>query len=299
VNQGAGTSVDRPAAAEPLPDAERAESAAFHIRIEPSGRWRALEIREIWSHRELLYFFTWRDIKVRYRQTVLGVSWAVLQPFLTMIVFSVVFGRVAKIPSDGVPYPVFAYAALVPWTFFSNALTLGSNYIVQTPDLITKIYFPRLLMPAASVLGGLFDFAISFAVLIVMIFYYGIVPGPKILFVLPLLLLAIASAFGATLWFSALNVKYRDVRYAVPFIAQVWLFVTPIVYPSSLVSEPWRTLLGLNPMAGVVEGFRWALLGTEPAPGPIVLLSTAAALLFVLSGLIYFRRGEDAFADII
>jgi lipopolysaccharide transport system permease protein len=284
---------------EPDAASDQLESTDFHVRIEPPRRWQGLDIRVLWSRRELLYFFTWRDVKVRYRQSVLGVAWAVLQPFLTMVVFSIVFGRVAQIPSDGVPYPVFAYAALVPWTFFSNALTLGSNYIVQTPDLITKIYFPRLLLPAASVLGGLFDFVIAFAVLLVMIFYYGIVPGPEVLAVIPLMLLAIAAAWGVTLWFSALNVKYRDVRYAVPFIAQVWLFVTPIVYPSTLVSEPWRTLLGLNPMAGVVEGFRWALLGTEPAPGPIVLLSSVVALLFVITGLIYFRRGEDSFADII
>jgi len=287
----------------PVDSGEAANSPEWgeshHVRIEPSRRWQALDIRDLWSHRELLYFFTWRDIKVRYRQTVLGVAWAVLQPFLTMVIFSIFFGRVANIPSEGVPYPVFAYAALVPWTFFSNSLTLGSNYIVQTPDLVTKVYFPRLLMPAASVLGGLFDFVIAFGVLIGMIFYYGIVPGPEIVAVLPLLLLTIVTAFGATLWFSALNVKYRDIRYAVPFIAQVWLFVTPIVYPSSLVGEPWRTLLGLNPMAGVVEGFRWALLGTEPAPGPIVLLSSVVALLLVVSGLVYFRKGEDGFADII
>jgi homopolymeric O-antigen transport system permease protein len=216
-----------------------------------------------------------------------------------MVVFSIVFGHFAKIPSEGVPYPVFAFAALVPWTFFSNALTLGSNSIIQTPDLVTKVYFPRLLMPAASVLGGLFDFAIAFVVLLAMIAYYGIVPGPQALLVLPLLLLAIASAFAVTVWFSALNVRYRDVQYAVPFIAQVWLFATPIAYPSSIIPQPWRTVFGLNPMAGVVEGFRWALLGTEPAPGLLVLASIGTALLFLLSGLYYFRRSEDSFADVI
>jgi lipopolysaccharide transport system permease protein len=216
-----------------------------------------------------------------------------------MVVFSVVFGHLAKFPSEGVPYPVFALAALVPWTFFSNALTLGSNVIVQTPDLVTKVYFPRILMPAASVLGGLFDFAIAFAVLLGMTFYYGIVPSPEVLLLVPLLLLAVATAFGATLWFSALNVKYRDIQYAVPFLAQVWLFSTPVAYSSNIFPEPWRTVLGLNPMAGVVEGFRWALLGTSPAPGLLVLASIGAALLFLVSGLFYFRRAEHGFADVI
>jgi lipopolysaccharide transport system permease protein len=291
--------VDVAVAVEPLSAAERLGSTDFHVRIEPSRRWQALDMRDLWRHWELLYFFTWRDIKVRYKQTVFGAAWAVLQPFLTMVVFSVVFGQVAKIPSEGVPYPLFAFAALVPWTFFSNALTLGSNTIVQTPDLITKVYFPRLLMPAASVLGGLFDFAIALAVLFGMIFYYGKAPGADVVLLVPLLLLAVVTAFGATLWLSALNVKYRDVRYGVPFLAQIWLFVTPIVYPSSLIGEPWRTVLGLNPMAGVVEGFRWALLRTTPAPGPLVAASIGAALLFTLSGIYYFRRAEEGFADII
>ncbi|MGZ4418105.1 MAG: ABC transporter permease [Gaiellaceae bacterium] len=291
--------MDLPVGVESPPASAPAGSAAFHVRIEPSRSWLTLDLPDLWRHRELLYFFAWRDIKVRYKQTVFGASWAVLQPFVTMVVFSVVFGRVANIPSDGVPYPLFAFAALVPWMFFSNALTLGSNCMVQTPDLITKVYFPRLLMPAASVLGGLFDFAIAFTVLLGMCFYYGIVPGPEVVVLLPLMLLAFATALGATLWFSALNVRYRDVQYAVPFIAQIWLFITPIAYPSSLVAEPWRTLMGLNPMAGVVEGFRWALLGIEPAPGALVFASSGAALLFLVSGLFYFRRGEDSFADVI
>jgi len=299
VNQRTGASADLSVTAEQPPAAERFEPGKFHVRIEPSRRWQALNLRDLWRHWELLYFFAWRDIKVRYKQTVFGVAWAVLQPFLTMVVFSAVFGHVAKIPSDGVPYPVFAFAALVPWTFFSNALTLGSTSIVQAPDLITKVYFPRLLIPAASVLGGLFDLLIAMVVLFGMTFYYGMVPGWEAVVLLPLLLLAIASALGATLWLSALNVKYRDVRYAVPFLASIWLFATPVVYPSSLLSEPWQTLIGLNPMAGVVEGFRWALLGTEPAPGPLVLVSIAAGLVFALSGLYFFRRSEDGFADVI
>jgi lipopolysaccharide transport system permease protein len=268
-------------------------------RVEPPSGWRSLELKDLWSHRELLYFLTWRDIKVRYKQTALGASWAVLQPFLTMIVFSIVFGHLAKIPSEGVPYPVFSFAALLPWTFFSNALTLGANSVVVTPDLVTKIYFPRVILPAASVFGGLIDFGISFAVLLGMTFYYGIVPGPEALVLLPLLLLAVVTALAVALWLSALNVEYRDVRYALPFLVQFWLFATPIAYPSSLVGEPWRTILGVNPMAGVVEGFRWALLGTTPAPGPMVLASTGAALVLLATGFLYFRRVEDRFADII
>jgi len=299
VNQRTGASRDLPVAVDQPPGDRGPGPTGLHVRIEPPRRWQALDVRDLWRHWELLYFFAWRDIKVRYKQTVVGAAWAVLQPFVTMVVFSVVFGRLAKVPSENVPYPVFAFAALVPWTFFSNALTLGSNSIVQSPDLITKVYFPRLLMPAASVAGGLFDFIIALAVLFGMVFYYGIVPGPDVVLLLPLALLAIATAFGATLWLSALNVKYRDVRYAVPFLAQIWLFITPVAYPSSLVGEPWRTVLGLNPMAGVVEGFRWALLQTSPAPRPLVLASSGAALLFVVSGLYYFRRSEDGFADVI
>jgi lipopolysaccharide transport system permease protein len=277
----------------------RATPAGPAVRIEPSRGWRSLGLKEVWSHRELLYFLTWRDIKVRYKQTALGASWSVLQPFLTMLIFTVVFSRLAKIPSEGVPYPVFAFAALVPWMFFSNALTLGANSVVVTPDLITKIYFPRLTMPFAAVLGGLVDFAIGFVFLLAITFYYGIVPGPEALLVLPLLLLTVITALGVAMWLSALNVEYRDVRYALPFLVQVWLFATPIAYPSSLAPEPWHTLFGLNPMSGVVEGFRWALLGTHPSPGPIVLASAGAALALFGSGLLYFRRVEDRFADVI
>jgi lipopolysaccharide transport system permease protein len=299
VNERTGASVDLPAAVESPAVADHPLPSDFHFRIEPPRGWRSLDLRDLWLHRELLYFFAWRDIKVRYKQTVFGFLWAILQPFVTMVVFTFVFSRVANVSSDGLPYPVFAFAALVPWTFFSNALTLGSSYLIQTPDLITKVYFPRLLLPAASVLGGLFDFAIAFAVLLGMTFYYRIVPGPEVVFLIPLLLLLVATALAATLWFSALNVKYRDIQYAVPFLAQIWLFATPVAYAASAVPEPWRTLLGLNPMTGVVEGFRWALLGVEPAPVTIMLLSGAATLVFVLSGVYYFRRSEDSFADVI
>jgi lipopolysaccharide transport system permease protein len=268
-------------------------------RIEPSRRLSMAEVRELWEHRELLYFLIWRDVKVRYKQTALGASWAVLQPFLTMLVFSVFFGHLAKVPSEGVPYPVFAFAALVPWTFFSNALTLGANSLVTTPDLVTKVYFPRLIMPMASVLAGVFDFAIAFVVLAGMMAYYGIAPGPEALVLVPLALLCVATALAVAIWLAALNVRYRDVRYALPFLVQFWLFMTPIAYPSSLVHGVWHTVFGLNPMAGVVEGFRWALLHTQPSPGPLVAASAGAATLLLLSGVAYFRRVETGFADVI
>lgn len=288
-----------PRATPRVADPDGLPPAGARIRVEPSRGWRALELNDLWKHRELLYFLSWRDIKVRYKQTVFGASWAILQPFATMVLFTLIFHHLAKIPSEGVPYPIFSFSALLPWMFFTNALTLGASSVVVTPDLVTKVYFPRILIPAASVFGGLVDFAISFAVLIGMSFYYGIFPGVKALLLLPLLALAIVTALGVTFWFSALNVQYRDVRYAVPFISQLWLFATPVVYPSSLAGEPWRTIFGLNPMAGVVEGFRWALLGTSPAPGFLVLASTGTALTLFTSGVFYFRRVEDRFADVI
>jgi lipopolysaccharide transport system permease protein len=285
--------VTEPTASLPLPATGRS------TRVEPPGGWRSLGVSDLWRHGELLYFLTWRDIKVRYKQTALGASWAILQPFLTMIIFSVVFGRLAHIPSEGVPYPVFAFAALVPWTFFANAVTLGSNSIVQTPDLVTKIYFPRLLMPAASVFGGLLDLGIGFVVLLGMSLVYGIVPGVQVLLLIPLVGLAVVTALGVTMWLSALNVEYRDVRYAVPFLVQIWLFLTPVAYPSSLAGAPWQTILGLNPMSGAVEGFRWAMLGTSPPPALLVLASAGTALVLFVTGLLYFRRVEDRFADVI
>jgi len=254
---------------------------------------------EVWAYRELLYFLTWRDIKVRYKQTALGASWAILQPLLTMLVFAVVFGHLAKIPSEGVAYPLFAYVALLPWTFFSNALTLTSMSLVMTPDLVTKVYFPRLSIPIASVLGGVVDFFLGFLVLIGLMVYYHVVPGPQALLVVPLALLVLVTALGVGFWLSALNVEYRDVKYVVPFLSQFWLFATPIAYPATLLHEPWRTVLGLNPLSGVVEGFRWALLGTSTAPGPIVAASTGMALLIFVSGIVYFRRVEGRFADVI
>jgi lipopolysaccharide transport system permease protein len=267
--------------------------------IQPPRRWVPIELGALWRYRELLYFLVWRDIKVRYKQTALGAAWAVIQPFFTMVVFSLFFGRLARVPSDGAPYPIFSFAALVPWGFFANGLTQSANSIVANRDLITKVYFPRLAIPTATVLAGLVDFAIAFAVLLLMMAYYGFAPTANVVWILPLLLLALVSALGVGLWLSALTVRYRDVRHALPFLVQAWLFITPIAYPSSLLDEPWRTVYGLNPMAGVVEGFRWALLGTDSAPPAMVLTSAVVALAILVSGAFYFRRVEARFADVV
>jgi lipopolysaccharide transport system permease protein len=267
--------------------------------IRPSHGWVSMGLDELWRYRELIYFLLWRDIKVRYKQTALGVTWAVLQPLVAMVVFTLIFGRLAQMPSDGLPYPLFSFAALVPWTLFSYALTQSSGSLVASQQLIKKVYFPRLAVPIASVLSGLVDFALAFVVLVGMMLAWGIVPTPRILFVVPLVLLGLVTALGVGLWLSALNVRYRDVRYAVPFLTQLWLFATPIVYPSSLFEGVWRTIYGINPMVGVVEGFRWALLGTDTAPGPMVAVSTLAALGLLLGGAMYFRRMERTFADIV
>lgn len=269
------------------------------LRIEPSRGWVALGLRELWEYRELLYFLTWRDIKVRYKQTALGATWAIIQPFLTMVVFSLFFGKLAKMPSDGIPYPVFSFAALVPWTFFANGLSQSSASVVGSANMIKKLYFPRLVIPMSSVLSGLVDLALAFVVLVAMMLYFGIVPTGNVVWLPALVLLALVTSLGVGVWLAALNVQFRDVRYTVPFLTQVWLFGTPIVYPSSLLSEPWHTLYGLNPMAGVVEGFRWALLGSHTAPGPLIGVSSVAALALLVSGLYYFRRMERTFADVV
>lgn len=269
------------------------------IVVRPSKGWSSLKLDELWEYRELLYFLTWRDIKVRYKQTVLGAAWAIIQPFFTMVVFSLFFGKLANIPSDGVPYPIFAYAALVPWTFFANGLSNSSNSLVGNATLIKKVYFPRLVVPISSVISGSLDFVLAFVVLLGMMLFYGIVPTLNILWLPLLILLAFVTALGVGLWLSALNVQFRDVRYVVPFLTQFWLFSTPIAYPSSLLSEPWRTLYSINPMVGVVEGFRWALLGTVTAPGPMLIVSTCTALLVLTTGGLYFRRMERTFADVV
>jgi len=269
------------------------------IVIRPSTGWAPLHLRELWEYRELLYFLTWRDIKVRYKQTALGATWAVLQPLLTMVVFSVFFGRLAKVPSDGLPYPIFAYCGLVPWTYFATALSQSANSLVDHGRLITKVYFPRLLVPAASVIAGLVDLGIALVVLVGMLLFYGVAPGPAVVTLPLFILLAAATALAVGLWLSALNVQYRDVRYTLQFLIQFWLFATPVAYPSSLVPQRWRILYGLNPMTGVVEGFRWALLGKGEAPGALLAVSVLTVAAALIGGLFYFRRMERAFADTV
>lgn len=269
------------------------------IVIEPSRGWVSLQLKELWAYRELLYFLTWRDIKVRYKQTVLGAAWAIIQPFLTMVVFSLFFGRLAGIPSDGVPYPVFTYAALVPWTFFANGLVQSSNSLVGSANLIKKVYFPRLTVPIAAVMSGVVDFVLAFVVLLGMMAFYGIMPTRNIIWLPLFLLLALVTSLGAGLWLSAMNVQFRDIRYIIPFLTQLWLFATPIAYPSSLVPVRLRPLYALNPMAGVVEGFRWALLGVDTQPGPMIFVSALAAVAMFIGGAYYFRRMEKTFADVV
>jgi lipopolysaccharide transport system permease protein len=267
--------------------------------IRPTLGWAPLNIRELWAYRELLYFLTWRDIKVRYKQTALGAAWAVIQPLTTMVVFTLFFGWLAKIPSDGLPYPIFSYTGLLPWTYFATALGQSSNSLVGAAHLISKVYFPRLVVPISSVLSGLLDFGVAFVVLLGMLVYYGIRPEPGVALLLPaFILLAMVTALAVGLWLSALNVRYRDVRYVVPFLTQLWLYATPVVYPSSLLPEPWHTIYGLNPMVGVVEGFRWAFLGSSP-PGPMIVVSAGAAIVLLVSGTFYFRRTERTFADVV
>jgi lipopolysaccharide transport system permease protein len=267
--------------------------------IRPSRGWISLNLRDLWEYRELLYFLTWRDIKVRYKQTVIGAAWAILQPFFTMVIFSLFFGRLVGVPSDEIPYPIFSYAALVPWQFFASGLSQSSSSLVASANLIKKIYFPRLVIPTSAVLSGGVDFVIAFVVLLGMMLFYSIVPTWNVLWLPLLLLLALVTSLGVGLWLTAMNVQFRDVRYAVPFLVQAWMFATPIAYPSSLLDEPWRTLYGVNPMVGVVEGFRWALLGTKTAPGPIILVSALVALVLLVSGAFYFRRMERTFADVV
>jgi len=282
--------------AEPTPDHAPAPPPVTVIR---PTRGVSLGLRELWEYRELLYFLVWRDVKIRYKQTIFGASWAIIQPLFTMLIFSIFFGKLAKIPSDGIPYPIFSYAALVPWTFFANGLTKSSQSLVGNANLLRKIYFPRLVIPISSILSGLVDFAIAFAVLLVLMLYYGMAPTWNVVWLPALLLLSFLTALAVGLWLSALNLQFRDVRYTVPFLVQAWLFATPIAYPSSLLEEPWRTLYALNPMVGVVEGFRWALLATDTAPGPLVLVSAAVAVILIVTGAYRFRRLEKTFADLV
>jgi len=269
-----------------------------HIVLKPEHRWFALDLSDLWHYRELLYFLTWRDVKVRYKQTVLGAAWAVLQPLLTMVVFSIIFGKLAKLPSAGIPYPIFTYTALLPWQLFAFALTNSSNSLVGSQNLISKVYFPRLVIPIASVLPGLVDFAIAFVVLLGMMFYYHISITVRILILPVFILFGIVTALAVGFWLSALNVEYRDIRYVVPFMTLFWQYATPVAYSSSLIPERWRVLYALNPMVGVVEGFRWAVLGKGEI-GSLLWVSIGIVLLLLFSGLIYFKHMEDTFADVI
>jgi len=281
----------------PDPETDRSER---WFRIQPTMGWIGLKLGELWEYKELLYFLVWRDVRVRYKQTALGAAWAVMQPLFTMLIFSVFFGRLAKVPSDGVPYPIFSLAALVPWTFFVHGLTQGSDSLVGSANLIRKVYFPRLMIPLATVIAGLVDFSVAFVMLLVMMFFYGIHPSfYHAIFVVPMLLLALITSLGVGFWLSSLNVRFRDVKYTLPFLTQFWFYATPIAYPGSLLKEPWRTIYGLNPMAGVVEGFRWALLGTKTAPGPMVLVSSIVSIAVLIGGAFYFRRMEKTFADMV
>ncbi len=276
----------------PLPPADS-------IVIEPPGRGISLGLRELWRYRELLFFLTWRDVKVRYKQTALGAAWALLQPLLTMVVFSVIFGSLAKLPSEGIPYPIFTYTALLPWQLFAFSLTSSSTSLINDQRLITKVYFPRLVIPISSVLAGLIDFLIAFVVLLGMLIFYQVPLSWRMLSLPLFVLLAVISALAVGLWLSTLNVKYRDVRYVVPFLTQFWMYATPIAYSSTLIPEKWRLLYALNPMTGVVEGFRWALLGSGEGAGPMVLVSAVIMVALFIGGLAYFRRQEDHFADVI
>jgi len=269
------------------------------VWVRSSGVRRSLGLRELWHYRELVQFLVWRDVKVRYKQTVLGVAWAVLQPLASMLVFALIFGRLAVMPSDGVPYPIFALAALVPWTLFAQGMTQASGSVVASEDLIRKVYFPRLVIPIAAVGSSVVDFAIGFVLLIGLILSYGITPGPQVLWIPALVVLAVATAVATGLWLAALTTRYRDVRHLLPFLTQLWFFATPVAYPSSLVPAAWRPLYGLNPLVGVIDGFRWALLGADTRPGPTVAVAVIAVLVMLVGGTAYFRRAERVLADVI
>ena len=271
------------------------------IYIKPSKGLAALNLRDLWLYRELVYFMIWRDVKVRYKQTALGATWAIIQPVMTMLVFTFLFGRIAKLPTDNnIPYPIFSYTALLPWGLFVTALNQASRSLTSNQNMVTKIYFPRLVLPLASILSGLVDFVIAFVILIGLMIYYGVTPSINAVWALPLfLLLAIITALGVALWLAAINVQYRDVNYALPFMTQFWLFITPVAYSSNLISDKWQLLYSLNPMAGVVNGFRWALLGTDTGPGPDMAVSVVISIIILIGGLFYFRNMEKTFADTI
>ena len=267
--------------------------------IEPKRGWIPIDFKEIWAYRELLYFLTKRDIKVRYKQTILGGLWAIIQPFFSMVVFTLFFGRLAKIPSDGIPYPIFVYAGLLPWTYFANALSASGNSLVGSANLITKVYFPRLIIPASASLAGLLDFFVAMTILVAMMIYYQVMPGVGILLFPFLIGLTFMCSVGVGLWLSALNVQYRDIRYAIPFLIQIWMFLSPVIYPVSMVPERYQWLLSLNPMGGVIKAFRASLLGHQPIDWHLLGISTVVILVLFASGLSYFRRMERTFADVV
>jgi lipopolysaccharide transport system permease protein len=271
------------------------EIPCFEIR--PTTGWLSLDIGELWAYRELIYFLTWRDIKVRYKQTAIGVAWAVLQPLAMMAVFTILFGKLANIPSEGVPYPLFAYAALLPWQLFSRTISESTSSLVTDQRLITRVYFPRIIVPLSTTLAAMADFGIASGLLVVLMFVYGAIPGAALVWLPAFILLMVITALGIGFWLAALNVEYRDVMYTLPFIIQFWFFVTPIVYPSSLVPERWQILYGLNPLVGVVEGIRWALFGVGKGPSLMLAASTLIALFLFISGIIWFQRREENFID--
>lgn len=278
-------------------DSRKDASNIPSFEIRPASGWFSLDIRELWTYRELAYFLAWREIKVRYKQTAIGVAWAVLQPLAMMLVFTVFFGKLGNMPSDGIPYPLFAFAALLPWQLFSRTITECSNSLVADQRLITRVYFPRIIIPLATTISAIVDFAIAAVLLVALMLYYGFAPGLEIVWLPAFILLMVVAALGVGFWLSALNVEYRDVRYALPFVNQFWLFITPVVYSSSLVPERWQWLYGLNPMVGVVEGFRWALLGAGKGPSPMLAVSVVIAVILFAGGLIWFQRREQTFVD--
>jgi len=273
-------------------------SSVRTVVIRPSRGWIPVNLKDLWHYRELLYFLTWRTIKVRYKQTALGFTWAIIQPFTMMVVFTLFFGNLAKVPSEGIPYPLFNYAALLPWTLFAEGINRSSQSLVQDVNLVKKVYFPRLVMPLASILSPVVDFIIAFTILVGMMFYYSYSPTISVLWLPAFILLTLVTSLGVGLWLSAINVKYHDVRYVVPFLVQLWLFASPVVYSSSLLPQRFQIIYGINPMTGVIEGFRWALLGTEP-PGSMIAVSVVVVIVILVSGAFYFRRNEKTFADII
>ena len=287
------------AGVDPVPAETRARAPVKVTRVAPTRGWVALRLGDVWEYRELLWFLALRDLKVRYKQTVLGATWAVLQPVATAVIFALVFGRLAKIPSEGVPYPVFALAGLVPWTFFSSGVSTASLSLVGNTNLVSKVYFPRLCVPIASVIASFVDLLIASCVLFAAMALYGVWAGPRVLLVVPFAALAFGATLGVSLWLSAIAARYRDVRYAVGFLMQFWLFATPVAYPSNLLSQRWHFVYALNPMVGVVEGFRWSLLGTDAAIGSLTIASTVSVLVLIVSGAFYFRRMERTFADVI